>query len=233
MASPRLLRVLPKAERLCDLVFAIKLRDPKQGEGPELRVQSESAEGRTVVWAEFQPCHKTEAKTDPPELAGHRSLAPQSRDFPCAGRLAFLSSGLRLQEVGRRPRCEVEFDFWGDGSRQAGACVPPSCPPPGAAVTKVEGAPPSPGWPGEGAAHTRVWRAGVPCVPRDLFLGVKSPGESSQAPLELTCKCSLRFLPTLRAGLSPTSCTGFCFPENLASRSPGVHSVPTGQERPH
>lgn len=79
-----------------------------------------------MVWAEFQPCHETEAKTDPPELAGHCSLAPQSRVFPCAGRPAFLSSGLCLQEVGRHPRCEMEFNFWGDGSRQAGACVRPS-----------------------------------------------------------------------------------------------------------
>lgn len=77
-------------------------------------------------WAEFQPCHETEAKTDPPELAGRRGLAPQSRVFPCAGRPAFLSSGFHLREAGGRPRCEVEFNFWGDGSRQAGACVRPS-----------------------------------------------------------------------------------------------------------
>lgn len=197
---------------------------------------------RAGLWVgpNSSPAMRRKQRRAPPN-SRHAVAWPRSHGFSFRWKSGFPELRLAFMENAVSRRWEgaqgVKWDLTSGGTgadRQAPVSVLQTGPPPGAAVTKVEGAPPGPWWPGEGAARIPESGELAPCVSHETSCWeVKNPDESSQAPLEFACKCSLRFLPTLRAGLSPKSCIGFCFPENLASRSPGVHSVPTGQEQPH
>lgn len=83
--------------------------------------------------------------------------------------------------------------------------------------------------PARGSTHAGVWKRW-----RYGCWGVKNPNESGHVSLVFASKCFLHLsFPHLELRSSQNPAAGFCFPENLASRSPGEHSVPTGKEQPN